>query len=290
MKNNFVKSHGLGNDYIVIDSEDITFPINPKSAKIICDVHYGIGSDGLLVKVPSGITDFKVEMYNPDGSIFEKSGNGLRIFSKYLFDYGFNKSKHFTIETDGGIVASEIIATHNSKAQTIKVDMGKADFNCTNISVNIDKVECLEESIQVHDKQLLVNYVSMGNPHCVVLRDNLDIDEIMKYGTYIENHKIFPNRTNVQFAKYISRTLAEILIWERGVGFTNASGSSSCAVTAVLKKLTKVDNNVTISMPGGKLQIECDDDFNLNMTGEVEEIIHGQFSQELIDKLNRIND
>jgi diaminopimelate epimerase len=130
----------------------------------------------------------------------------------------------------------------------------------------------------------------MGNPHCVVLRDELNFEEIMKYGTYIENHVIFPNRTNVQFVKLLSPESAEILIWERGVGFTNASGSSACAVTAILKKLNKVKNEVTILMPGGALRIECDEKFNIKMTGEVEEIIHGQFSQELIDNLNRIND
>lgn len=286
MKNNFVKSHGLGNDYIVINSENIYFPINSQTAKLICDVHYGIGSDGLLVKVPSNQTDFKVKMYNPDGSIFEKSGNGLRIFSKYLYDYGFAKNELFTIETDGGIVKSEIISENDSRANVIKVDMGTAEFASSKIPVNIDKSECINKNINVLDKNFQISCVSMGNPHCVVFRDELNIDEIMKYGTYIENHKIFPNRTNVQFAKYVTPTLAEILIWERGVGFTLASGSSSCAVAAVLNKMNKVNDKVTISMPGGVLQIECDYHFNLTMTGEVEEIIHGTFSHEFLAKIN----
>jgi len=288
MKNNFIKSHGLGNDYIVIDSENVSFPINSQTAKLICDVHYGIGSDGLLVKVPTNKTDFKVKMYNPDGSIFEKSGNGLRIFSKYLYDYGFTNQKSFTIKTDCGIVKSEIISENNSRANVIKVKMGTAEFESSKIPVNIDKPECINININVLDTNFNINCVSMGNPHCVVLRDELSIDEIMKYGTFIENHKIFPNRTNVQFAKYVSPTLAEILIWERGVGFTRASGSSSCAVAAILKKMKMVNNEVTISMPGGTLQIECDDHFNLNMTGGVEEIIHGTLSHELLTKLNNI--
>ena len=290
MNNSFVKSHGLGNDYIVINSENISFPINSHTAKLICDVHYGVGSDGLLVKVPAKSTDFKVKMYNPDGSIFEKSGNGLRIFSKYLYDYDFTKNKLFTIETDGGIVKSEIIKEYDNKAKLIKVDMGRAEFSSANIPINFDKSECINEPVQVDDRVLAINCVSMGNPHCVVFRNILDKEEILKYGTYIENHTIFPNRTNVQFAKYNSPSSADILIWERGVGFTNASGSSSCAVAAVLKKLNKIENEISINMPGGTLQIQCDDEFNLTMTGEVEEIIQGQFSQELIDKFNNIND
>lgn len=290
MKNSFVKSHGLGNDYIVINSENISFPINSHTAKLICDVHYGIGSDGLLVKVPSKTTDFRVKMYNPDGSVFEKSGNGLRIFCKYLYDYDFTKNKSFTIETDGGTVESEIIKEYGNKAKLIKVNMGRAEFSCANIPINFDKSECINEQVQVDDKILAVNCVSMGNPHCVIFRDILEKEEILKYGTFIENHTIFPNRTNVQFAKCNSPSSAEILIWERGVGFTNASGSSSCAVAAVLKKLNKIENEISINMPGGTLQIQCDDEFNLTMTGEVEEIIHGHFSKELIDKFKSIND
>ena len=285
MKNRFVKSHGLGNDYIVIDSEDTSFPINSNTAKRICDVHYGIGSDGLLVKVPSNKTDFKVEMYNPDGSKFEKSGNGLRIFSKYIYDYGFTQNKIFSIQTDGGNVKSEIIEVVNSKATVIKVDMGQADFNCRTLSVDIVNQEYINELLQINDRQFYVNAVSMGNPHCVVFRNKIDKDEIIKYGPFIENNPIFLNRTNVQFVVQRSRNLADILIWERGVGFTNASGTSSCAVAAILKKLDKMDNKITIRMPGGLLDIKITDDFKLTMTGEVRQIAQGIFSDELIRDL-----
>lgn len=135
MKNKFIKSHGLGNDYIVMDSDDITFPINAKNVKTICDVHYGIGSDGLLLKVSAKTSDFKVRMFNPDGSEFEKRDNGLRIFSKYLYDYGFAKSKSFSIETNGGIVNTEIIKIVNGKAKIIKIDMGISEFDNTKIPV-----------------------------------------------------------------------------------------------------------------------------------------------------------
>lgn len=286
MKNRFVKSHGLGNDYIVFDSDNITFPINAKNVKIICDVHYGIGSDGLLLKVPAKTTDFKVRMFNPDGSEFEKTGNGLRIFSKYLYDYGFAKNESFSIETNGGIVHTNIKKVVNGKAKVIKIDMGKAEFDSNKIPININKKVCINEPLTINNNDFIINCVSMGNPHCVIIREKLDVDEIKKYGSLIENHTIFPNRINVQFVTIKNRSNAEILIWERGVGLTNASGSSSCAVAAVLKKLNYIDNCIKIKMPGGSLDIEVDNNYSITMTGEVQQIAEGHLSQELVDLLN----
>jgi len=287
MKNKFIKSHGLGNDYIVVDSKNITFPINSENVKTICDVHYGIGSDGLLVKVPENKTDFNVRMFNPDGSEFEKTGNGLRIFSKYLYDYGYTKSKFFSIETNGGIVHSVIEKIMNGKATNIKIDMGKAVFESVNIPVDVNNEVCIKESLTIDNINFAINCVSMGNPHCVIIRDKLYVEEIKNYGSLIENHKIFPNRINVQFVEIINRSIAKILIWERGVGFTNASGSSSCAVAAVLKYLNQIDNQVVIKMPGGSLDIGIDNNYNITMTGDVQQIVEGHLSQELVDLLNR---
>ena len=286
MRNRFVKSHGLGNDYLVFDSDNISFPVNANTVKILCDVHYGIGSDGLLLKVAAKISDFKVRMFNPDGSEFEKSGNGLRIFSKYLYDYDHADSKSFSIETKGGMVLSEIKTQKNGKATIIRIDMGKAEFSTTKIPVNLNISECIKESLIIDDNDFIINCVSLGNPHCVVIKDKLDIDEIMKFGPLIEKHGLFPNRTNVQFVSTQDRSNAEILIWERGVGFTNASGSSSCAVAAVLKKLDLVDNSVTIKMPGGTMDIDLDDNYNIKMTGVVQQIADGYLSQELVEILN----
>ncbi|MCX7760677.1 MAG: diaminopimelate epimerase [Hydrogenothermaceae bacterium] len=279
-KNFFVKSHGLGNDYIVMDSEYITFEITPEFIQKICDVHYGIGSDGLLVKYPSEKADFKLRIFNPDGSEAEKSGNGLRIFCKFLYDYGYTSSKEFTVETKGGIVRAKIEKEENSKARVITVDMGKATFKSSEIPVNIEAEECLDIDLKVDDKTFKVNCVSVGNPHCVVIVDELNEEEIKKYGKVIENHPIFPNRTNVQFAKPISKDEVQILIWERGAGYTLASGSSSCAVASVMVKKGFTDRKVKVRMPGGELLIEVDEDFNIKMTGEVQEICKGVLSDE----------
>ncbi|MGB9767259.1 MAG: diaminopimelate epimerase [Sulfurihydrogenibium sp.] len=285
-KNFFVKSHGLGNDYIVFDSEKIDFEISENFIKKICDVHYGVGSDGVLVKYTSDIADFKLRIFNPDGSEAEKSGNGLRIFCKFLYDYGYTDKREFTIETKGGVVKAKIEEINTfGKAKVITVDMGKAVFEAEKIPVKTDKKEFIGEKLKVADKEFEVNCVSVGNPHCVILRENLDEDEIKKYGPLIENHPIFPNRINVQFVKPISENEAQILIWERGAGFTYASGSSSCAVASVLVKKGLAKGDITIKMIGGELKISVDQDWNIKMTGEVQEICSGVLSKEFLESL-----
>jgi diaminopimelate epimerase len=282
MKTFFVKSHGLGNDYFTLDEAALPFHLNEKNIQFLCDVHYGIGSDGILLKVASSKADFGLRIYNPDGSEAEKSGNGLRIFAKYLYDYGLTSGKKFTIETPGGIVTAEVSAETNGKASRVKVDMGKANFNSHQIPVLSDETECLDHPLNIIDETYLINCVSVGNPHCVILRDKLNQAEIMKHGSEIENHPLFPNRINVQFAKVISRNEVEILIWERGAGYTLASGSSSCAVAAIMVKKGLTDMKLNIKMPGGTLQIEIDEAWNIRMEGEVKEIASGYLSDELI--------
>ena len=284
-KNNFfVKSHGLGNDYIVLDSDKIDFELTQDLIKKICYVHYGIGSDGILVKYNSDVADFKLRIFNPDGSEAEKSGNGLRIFCKFLYDYGYIDKEEFTVETKGGIVKAKIEEKNKfGKAKIITVDMGKAIFNAKQIPVNTDKEEFMSEKITVGDKEFEVSCVSVGNPHCVIIKENLDEEEIKKYGPMIENHPLFPNRINVQFVKPISRNEAQILIWERGAGFTYASGSSSCGVASVLVKKGLTDREIKIKMIGGELKISIDEDWNIKMTGEVQEICSGYISREFLE-------
>lgn len=286
MQNLFVKSHGLGNDYIVLDHENITFKLTEAAIIRICDVHFGIGSDGILLKVPSETADFGLRILNPDGSEAEKSGNGLRIFSKYLYDHGFTNSKSFSIETPGGLVRAEIMEEREGKAYMIKVDMGKAIFEAEKIPVNIEKPECIDESLPLHDQTFQINCVSVGNPHCVILVDDLNEAEVKTYGSDIENHPLFPKRINVQFAKVISPTEVEIMIWERGAGWTLASGSSSCAVAATVLKKGLTERDLTIKMPGGTLLIEIDEDWQIRMTGEVREIATGTLGAELIQDLD----
>ncbi|MDD2306607.1 MAG: diaminopimelate epimerase [Prolixibacteraceae bacterium] len=282
MQNFFVKSHGLGNDYFVLNEAELSFQLNEKNIQLLCDVHYGIGSDGILLKVPSDKADFGLKIYNPDGSEAEKSGNGLRIFAKYLYDYSHTSGKKFTIETLGGVVTAEVTRETKGIASQVKVDMGKAIFDSHQIPVTCDSPECLDHPLNIVDETYLINCVSVGNPHCVILRDRLVEAEILKHGSEIENHPMFPHRINVQFAKVTSRTEVEILIWERGAGYTLASGSSSCAVAAVMVKKGLTDRVLSMKMPGGTLHIEIDEEWNIRMIGDVREIASGYLSDELV--------
>ena len=285
--NSFVKLHGLGNEYVVLDSSNINFALTKQAIKRICNIHFGIGSDGIVMKVPAGKADFGFRVYNPDGSEAEKSGNGLRILCKYLYDYGYATTKQFSVETLTDIVYADIVEELRGKATQISVDMGKAIFTSRQIPVNSDKPEFFSEKIIAGDREFEVHCVSVGNPHCVVLRDVLDEKEVLKYGPLIENHKMFPNKINVQFAKVLSDRDAQILIWERGAGYTLASGSSSCAASSVLVKKGLVKGDLTMHMQGGKLKIQIDKEWNIRMTGEVREIAHGVLSGELLDDLEK---
>ena len=287
-KNSFVKMHGLGNEYIVMDSTNIEFKLTKQAIKRICNIHFGIGSDGIVLKVPSAKADFGFRVYNPDGSEAEKSGNGLRIFCKFLFDSGYAKNRQFSVETLTDIVYADIIEEKKGKAHLIRVEMGQAIFASRKIPVDSDKPEFIGQKIKAGDREYEVNCVSVGNPHCVVIKQNLDKEEILKYGPLLENHPLFPNRINVQFAKVISDHDAEILIWERGAGYTLASGSSSCAAACVLLKRELIKGDLTMHMQGGDLKILIDKEWNIRMTGEVREIAKGTLSHELLEDLNRV--
>ncbi|MBQ3676707.1 MAG: diaminopimelate epimerase [Bacteroidales bacterium] len=281
--NFFVKSHGLGNCYIVIDSDKIDFELTDERVIRICDLHFGVGSNGILLKVPSKIADFGLKIYNTDASIAENCGNGLRIFSKFLHDYGYLTSDKFTVDILGRLIHCEILEKNAAgKAIKVRVDMGKANFVAKQVPVNFPKEECVNEPVTFGGKEFRINCVSVGNPHCVVFRDELNQEELLKYGPIIETDKMFPNRTNVQFAHVVNRNLVEIKIWERGVGNTLASGSSSCAVASAMRKNNLVDKDVTIRMPGGELQISIDEEWNIKMTGPVEEICSGVFCKEMV--------
>ena len=227
----FVKSHALGNDYIVVDLGRLSFPLTPDGIRLICHRNFGVGSDGILGLQPSARADFGLRIFNPDGSEAEKSGNGLRIFAKFLHDHGYARPPSFTVDTLGGLVRAGLDVAGGAVG-TITVDMGNATFRSDQIPVAGPPREVLGEVIEVDGERLAFTAVSVGNPHCVVLVDALDEARIRRLGPLLEHHPLFPNRINVQFARVVSRGEVAILIWERGAGYTLASGSSSCAVAA----------------------------------------------------------
>jgi diaminopimelate epimerase len=276
MKIDFYKYHALGNDYIVIDPNKVDFDVTIENIKLVCDRHFGIGSDGILLG-PILDEGIKLRIFNPDGSEAEKSGNGIRIFAKYLMDAGYVKSNFFSIATMGGIVIIEVLDDH---ANLIKVDMGMANFASTAIPVCGQPREVINEELLVGNKIFLINSVSVGNPHCVILTEDLSRDNVLKIGPLIENHPIFPQRVNVQFLKVLDRKNIQIEIWERGAGYTMASGSSSCAAASVANRLGLVDSEVEVHMPGGVLAIEIKTDQHIFMTGSVYGVMRGSFDND----------
>lgn len=279
---NFYKYHGLGNDYIVIDPENFDVPLTPGRIKLICHRNFGIGSDGILNGPIFDGDKIKLKIYNPDGSEAEKSGNGVRIFSKYLVDAGHVTEKDFVLHTAGGDVRVEL---KKDDASLLKVDMGTFTFLSNNIPVNGESREVVNEELRIHDIACKITCLSVGNPHCVIPLDEISEDLAKKIGPEVENHSLFPNRINMQLMKVMDRNNIAIEIWERGAGYTLASGSSSCAAACAANKLGFVDRVINVHMPGGVLEIEIDDENHLYMTGPVEGIAMGDFTGDFISKL-----
>ncbi|HEY5037696.1 MAG TPA: diaminopimelate epimerase [bacterium] len=289
-KNQFVRSHGLGNDYLVMDPSTLSFDLTPANIIRICNRNTGVGSDGILALEKSKSSQSRLRIYNPDGSEAEKSGNGLRIFCKFLFEHGYIEKSFFEVETAGGTVQAQLHLVVG-KVAAVTVDMGKATFDAGVIPVSGFQGEVVEKPLKIEKagKELKVTCVSVGNPHCVVFYDDLKKaeEEIHTLGPLLENHPQFPNRSNVQFAHVLNEKEVAIRIWERGAGYTLASGSSSCAVAAACVKTKRTGKELTIQMPGGDLSIQVKDDFELTMRGPVEEICVGTVTGELLQFLEK---
>ena len=286
--NQFVKSHGLGNDYIVVDPAMLSFELNPKNIVRICDRNMGVGSDGILALEGTGPSLAKLRIYNPDGSEAEKSGNGLRIFCKFLYEHGYTAEPFLEVETPGGRVKAQLHLAFG-KAGAVTVEMGKACFEANTIPVLGFSGEVVEKPLQVGRKKLKVTCVSVGNPHCVVFFKDIRTAEkdIRKMGPLLERHPHFPNRSNVQFAVVENGKEVSIRIWERGAGYTRASGSSSCAVAAACVRTKRTGRDLTIHMPGGDLSLKVSERYDLTMRGPVEEICLGTLTGELLQALEK---
>jgi len=275
----FHKYQALGNDYIVLDGVAAA-DLAAGMVERICDRHFGIGSDGILLPVsPEGDADFGLRIFNPDGSEAEKSGNGLRIFARYLWDQGRVKERPFEVTTAGGVVRCRVI----DGGRNVFVEMGKAGFNSEIIPVRGPAREVVDESIEVGGATLRFTGVTVGNPHCVVVADEVSRDVALRLGPLLERHDLFPNRTNVQFMRPMDRHRIRIEIWERGAGYTLASGSSSCAAAAAAVRLGLCDDPVTVVMPGGELRIGIGAEYDVTMLGAVAKVAEGLLSREMFD-------
>jgi len=278
----FAKGHGLGNDYIVMEQSALPAPLTERAIVRVCDRNWGVGSDGILLLVPSARADFGLRIFNPDGSEAEKSGNGLRIFAKYLWDHGHARGKKtFTVDTKGGVVECTCHEA-GGRVNFVTVEMGRVTFRAPDIPMNGPDRDVVAVPLQLADgTTVTATALSVGNPHCVVFVDRLEEAEARRVGPLIERHPAFPQRTNVQFARVVGRDSVDILIWERGAGYTLASGSSSCgAASAAVRNGLCDHGRVTVRMPGGTLVIDVRPDWSLRLEGPVEEVYTGTLGEE----------
>jgi diaminopimelate epimerase len=274
----FCKYHALGNDYLVMDPGPGAPELMSAWVAAVCHRHTGIGADGILVIGPGDAhCDAHLTIYNPDGSQAEKSGNGLRIFARALYDCGYVVRSHMRIRVGQEVVTAQLALSDDSpqKVADITVAMGTPTLTAAAMGMSGAPRPTLHESLQVDDTHLDVTAVSMGNPHCVVFVDTLNVAQLRALGPRIENHPTFLRRTNVQLAKVISRSEIHILIWERGAGETSASGSSSCAVVAAARARNEVDDHVAVVSPGGTLFITADEQGSLHLRGPVQAVCRG---------------
>jgi diaminopimelate epimerase len=297
----FHKYQGLGNDYIVVAPGDLAESDLPELARAVCDRHFGVGSDGILVEEaapdmtagrqtplrgapPQAGARFALRIFNPDGSEAEKSGNGLRIFSRYLWDAGRVGEDVFTVETRGGTVRCQV----RDAGRAVFVEMGTASFDSGLIPVTGPRREVVAEEVEASGERLRITGVTMGNPHCVAHVDELSEGLARHLGPALETHPLFPTRTNVQFVKVLDRRSIAIEIWERGAGYTLASGSSSCAAVAASVRLGLCSpGDVTVDMPGGTLQIGVDEDYAMTMLGPVGKVADGIVADEALRAAER---
>ena len=274
----FFKYHALGNDYLVIDPQDWPSPPTPLQIKVICHRNFGVGSDGILLgPLPSDQARFALRIFNPDGSEAEKSGNGLRIFSRYLWDRQRVKNEEFNVQTPGGVVKARVL----DNGKTVRVEMGQVSFQSERIPVTGPPREVINEKITAGGRSFTFCAATIGNPHCVIPLPEISAETAKQYGPLLETDSRFPKRTNVQFLKVLDRKNIQIEIWERGAGNTLASGSSSSAAAAVAHKLGLCDASITVHMPGGKICIEIGDGFSILMTGPVTKVAEGLISGEM---------
>ena len=260
------KYHGLGNDYLVYDPNKNKMELNPSNVHLMCNRNFGVGADGVLEGPVISEDRISMVVWNPDGSIAEKSGNGVRIFAKYLKDAGYVQKKDFTIYSSGGEAAIHYL---NEEGTRLKASMGRASFWSSDVPVEGPRREIINETMVFGRIPYPVTCLSVGNPHCVILMDEISKDLVCRIGKYSESARQFPEKINTQIMKVLDRTHIQTEVYVRGAGYTLASGSGCCAAAAAAYRLGLTDPKMVVQMPGGTLEIEIDEQGVVHMTGDV---------------------
>jgi diaminopimelate epimerase len=274
----FWKMHGLGNDYIVIDNRDekISGKQAAQLARRLCERHFSVGADGLLLVSSSKVADSKMRIFNADGSEAEMCGNGVRCFAKYCYENNVVRKGEFTVETLAG--TKHVWLTKKSEeVVAVKVDMGAPNWDRSALPM-IGKGTCINENLDINGQSFKVTCLSLGNPHCIVFVDNVEDFPVEPVGTKIENTTAFPKRTNVDFVQILHRDELKLRVWERGCGETLACGTGACAAVAAANKTGKVGSKVTVHLLGGDLEVHVAE--TLFLIGAAEKVFEGTLFKE----------
>ncbi len=274
----FWKMHGLGNDYVVIDNRDqkISNKTAPALAQKLCERRFSVGADGLLLVCASKVADIKMRIFNADGSEAEMCGNGIRCFAKYCYENSIAKKTQFAVETLAG-VKQVWLKVDGANVKAVKVDMGAPNWERSSFPM-LGEGTAINVNLGADGETYSVTCLSMGNPHCVILVDNIDNFPVDHAGPAIETHKMFPKRTNVGFVQVVGKDELKVRVWERGCGETLACGTGTCAAVAVANRLGLVGNKVVVHVLGGDLQVEMDK--NIFLSGAAEKIFEGTLFEE----------
>ncbi len=272
----FTKMQGIGNDYIYVNcfEEHVEDPVT--MAKKVSDRHFGVGGDGLILISPSEVADFRMNIYNADGSQAEMCGNGIRCVGKYVYDYGLTDQTKISVETLAGIKYLDL-HVEDGKVATVRVNMGEPILDPKKIPVRAESNPVVREPIEVNGRKIKMTCVSMGNPHAVVIVKDTKTLDLEVIGPYYENHVRFPRRTNTEFVQVLSRNEIDMRVWERGAGETLACGTGACAAVVACILCERTDNKVLVHLLGGDLEIEWDRESNLvYMTGPATVVFDGE--------------
>ncbi|KZE52481.1 diaminopimelate epimerase [Brevibacillus parabrevis] len=278
----FTKLHGLGNDYVYVNcfEETLAGVDLPELARRVSDRNFGIGGDGLILILPSERADFRMRVFNNDGSEAKNCGNGLRCVSKYVYDHGLTAQTTFTVETWGGMMKPVVSLGADGKVEQVTIDMGEPRFERSAIPMTgIPEEQAHEEVLEVDGAVFTMTAVSMGNPHAIIFMDEVRDEDVRTYGPKIEFHEWFPERTNVEFIQILNREEILFRVWERGSGVTLACGTGACAAAVAAALAGKVDRAVTVHLAGGDLFIDWrEEDNRVYMTGPATEVFQGVYN------------
>lgn len=282
----FHKMHGLGNDYVVIDESIEELIPEDKKADVVsslCTRGFSIGADGVIFVTPSNIADIKFRIYNSDGSEAEMCGNGIRCFGKYVYENDVLKQDKMSVETLGGI-KELVLKVERNTVTSIRVDMGLASFKTQDVPMISDNEEFIDDELKVNEEMIKLSAINVGNPHAIILSENLEELHIEHLGPLIENHEAFPERTNVHFVRVNSNQEVEMITWERGAGLTMACGTGATGTVITGHRLGILDKDVIVHLPGGQLQItvyEKDGKLGAFMEGDAVSVFEGIMELEL---------